>query len=142
MHSWKRKIWILLKEDTTFMAHLHITSWVLAIILIFIVSAFYGQDKTKPGKIVHMILRLDYLLLLYSGGSLIGTYISNGVSGAMLGELIVKVIAGIWVIVSMEMIGVKTKKNKPVKVWWIQFVIAAIIAIGLGFGRLPLGILP
>ncbi|MGM8212648.1 YisL family protein [Virgibacillus sp. W0430] len=124
------------------MAHLHITAWVLAVILVFIVSAFYGQEKTKQGKILHMILRLDYLLILYSGGSLLGTYIANGVSGGMLGEVIVKVIAGLWAIVAMEMIGVKTKKSKPVKSWWIQFAIAAIIAIGLGFGRLPLGILP
>ncbi|MGM8364412.1 YisL family protein [Virgibacillus sp. W0181] len=124
------------------MAHLHITAWVLAVILIFVVSALYGQEKSKPGKIVHMILRLDYLLILYSGGSLLGTYLANGVSGGMLGELIVKVIAGLWVIIALEMIGVKTNKKKPVKSWWIQFAIAAIIAIGLGFGRLPLGILP
>jgi len=40
----------------------------------------------------------------------------------------------------MEMITVKTKKEKPTKSWWIQFVIVALIAIILGFGRLPLGV--
>lgn len=116
------------------MIHLHITAWVLAFILLFVVTAFYKQGNMKPGKILHMILRLDYLLILYSGGSLFSNY-SN-----WTGELILKVLAGIWVIVTMEMITVKTKKEKPTKSWWIQFVIVALIAIILGFGRLPLGV--
>ena len=118
------------------MAHIHITGWVLAIILLFVVVSFYKQGKAKPGKILHMILRLDYLLILFSGISLFLEY-SN-----ISGELIVKVLAGLWVIASIEMISVKTNKDKPTKAWWIQFVIAALIAIILGFGRLPLGVLP
>ena len=123
------------------MAHLHITAWVLAFILLFIVTAFYKQGKAKPGKILHMILRLDYLVILYSGGSLLTNYIEFG-AGTHLGELIIKIIAGLWTIVAMEMIGVRTSKGKATKSWWIQFVIVALIAIILGFGRLPYGVLP
>lgn len=123
------------------MAHLHITAWVLAFILLFIATALYKQGKGKPGKILHMILRLDYLLILFSGGSLLADYMSNG-AGSYLPELIVKIIAGLWAIVAMEMIGVRTSKGNPAKGWWIQFAVVAIIAIGLGFGRLPYGILP
>lgn len=123
------------------MPHIHITAWVLAIILLFVVTTFYKQDKAKPGKILHMILRLDYLLLLYSGGSLLGDYMSNG-AGGYIGELMIKVIAGLWTIAAMEVIAVRTNKDKPTKGLWIQFAVAAIIAIILGFGRLPLGILP
>lgn len=123
------------------MAHLHITAWVLAFILLFIVTAFYKQGKAKPGKILHMILRLDYLLILYSGGSLLTGYIEFG-AGSHIGELIIKIIAGLWAIAAMEMIGVRTSKGKATKSWWIQFVIVALIAIILGFGRLPYGILP
>jgi len=118
------------------MAHLHITAWVLAFILLFVVTAFYKQGKEKPGKILHMILRLIYLVILYSGGSLFASY-SN-----FSGELFLKVLAGIWTIVSIELITVRTNKGKPTGAWWTQFVIAAIIAIVLGFARLPLGILP
>ena len=124
------------------MAHMHITSWVLAVILIILVAILYKQENTKVGKILHMVLRLDYLFILFTGASLLGEYLSKDSNLGHTGELIIKVIAGLWVIISMEMIGVKTGKNKPVKSWWIQFVIGAIIAIGLGFGRLPLGILP
>lgn len=118
------------------MAHLHITAWVIAFILLFVVVSFYKGGKEKPGKILHMILRLDYLVILYSGGSLFSDYT------IMSGELIVKVLAGLWTIVSIEMITVKTKKEKPTKAWWIQFAVAALIAILLGFVRLELGVLP
>ncbi|MEI3604921.1 YisL family protein [Pseudogracilibacillus sp. SE30717A] len=118
------------------MAHLHITAWLIAFILLFVVTSFYKQGKAKPGKILHMILRLDYLIILFTGISLFLQY-SN-----ISGELIIKVLAGLWAIASIEMITVKTNKDKPTKAWWIQFVIAAVIAIVLGFGRLPLGVLP
>src|SRR5699024_2370199 len=123
------------------MAHLHITGWLLAFILLFIVTAFYKQGKEKPGKSLHMILRLDYLLILYSGGSLLSIYIEFG-AGLHLGELIIQILAGLWALLALEMIGVRISKGKATIGWWIQFVIVALIAIILGFGRLPYGILP
>lgn len=116
------------------MIHLHITGWVIAIILLFVVYNFYKQGKGDRGKIFHMILRLMYLFILFSGISLFFTYENKP------GELFAKVIAGLWAIVAMEMITVKTNKQSPVKAWWIQFAIAVIIAILLGFVRLPLGV--
>lgn len=85
-----------------------------------------------------MILRLDYLLILYTGGDLFAEYASVGFP--FLGELIVKSLAGLWVIVAMEMILVKVSKSKPVKNFWIQLIIALLIVLILGFGRLPMGL--
>lgn len=113
------------------MTHLHITAWVLAFILLIVVAVFYKQGKNKPGKILHMILRLDYLLILYTGGSLFGNYFTKSNP-----ELYVKMAAGIWAIVAMELITVRLSKGKPTLVWWINFLVAAIIAIILGFVRL------
>lgn len=127
------------KEEKHLNTHLHITSWVLAIILLIITLMLYKQGKEKGGKIVHMILRLDYLLILYSGGALLSTYFANA-SGGTLGEVIVKGIAGLWAIVAIEMIAVRTGKDKSTKGAWIQFVIAFLITLILGFGRLPLGV--
>ncbi|QDP39765.1 YisL family protein [Radiobacillus deserti] len=117
--------------------HLHITSWVLAIILLLVALSFYKKDNQKAGKMVHMILRLDYLLILYSGGALLTDYFETG---AMLPEVITKLLAGIWVIGAVEMILMKTAKEKPARGAWIQFAIAFVLVLALGFGRLPLGV--
>lgn len=119
------------------MAHLHVTAWALAFILLFVVTYLFKQNDSKLGKILHMVLRLDYLVILFSGLSLFFSY-----SDKMNGELIVKVIAGLWAIVAMELITVRMNKDKPTKGFWIQLAIAALIAILLGFTRLPLGVLP
>ncbi|SHM43543.1 YisL family protein [Gracilibacillus kekensis] len=119
------------------MTHLHITAWVLALILLFVSYAFYKKGH-KAGKILHMILRLDYLLLLYSGGDLLASLFD--VNSPIFGELIIKGLAGLWVIVAMEMILVKTSKSQPTKSFWIQLIIALVFVLVLGFGRLPLGV--
>jgi len=118
--------------------HLHVTSWVLALILFAVVLFLYKQNKDKGAKIVQMILRLDYLLILYSGGDLLGNYFS----GDMVFAAIIKSLAGIWIIAAMEMIIAQMKKNKSTSSSWIQFIIAILITIGLGFGYLPGGFLP
>ncbi|WP_226037688.1 YisL family protein [Aquibacillus saliphilus] len=120
------------------MTHLHITSWVLAFILFVLALLFYKQGN-KAGKILHMVLRLDYLLILYTGGDLLMDYFT---ANMMLGEVLVKSFAGLWLISMLEMILIKTKKEKPTKNLWIQLAIAFVIVLALGFGRLPMGILP
>ncbi|UJL47601.1 YisL family protein [Virgibacillus sp. NKC19-16] len=119
--------------------HLHVTSWVLAFILFAVAYILHKQGKAKGSKIVQMILRLDYLLILYSGGALLANYFSGS---AMMGEAIFKGIAGIWAVLAMEMILVKMTRREPTKSWWIQAIIAIVITIALGFGRLPGGFLP
>ncbi|WP_164669528.1 YisL family protein [Virgibacillus doumboii] len=118
--------------------HLHVTAWALAFILFIVAVVLHKSGKAKGAKIVQMILRLDYLLILYSGGSLLGAYFN----GAQMGEAIFKALAGIWVIFAMEMISLKTGREEPTKSWWIQLVIAVILTMILGFGRLGLGFLP
>ncbi|RYG72607.1 DUF1516 family protein [Lentibacillus lipolyticus] len=118
--------------------HLHVTAWVLAFILFIVVVALNKSGKAKGAKIVQMILRLDYLLILYSGGSLLGAYFN----GPQMGEAIFKALAGIWAIFAMEMISLKSGREEATKSWWIQLVIAFILTLILGFGRLGLGFLP
>lgn len=116
------------------MTHLHITSWVLAFILLIIVTMLYKQQKNKPAKILHMILRLDYLLILFSGGHLLGLY------GSYPATLIIKIIVGIWAIVAMEMVSVGMSKERRVSGWVMQLIFVSLIAIYLGFFQLPYGI--
>lgn len=118
---------------------MHITSWVLAFILLVLVIMLHRQGKKKASKVLHMILRLDFLFILYTGGTLFSYYLP---SSDMLPEVIVKVVAGLWAIIAMEMIALKVKKDLPSRSWMIQLIIASVIAIALGFGRLPMGVLP
>src|SRR5690625_1401991 len=86
------------------MTHMHVTGWAVALILFIIALVMYNQGKAKPAKILHMILRLVYLFILYTGGDLIAHYFGGN---NLLPEAIVKGLAGIWVIAAMEMILVR-----------------------------------
>ncbi|UOQ92805.1 YisL family protein [Halobacillus shinanisalinarum] len=118
------------------MAHLHITSWVIAFALVALVTTFTRSGNEKAAKISHMILRVDYLLVLYSGGSLFASYANYDAL------VIIKLLVGLWAVAAMEMVCIKYKKKQPAASWWGQLLIAAIIALVLGFGFLELGILP
>lgn len=113
--------------------HLHITTWVVALILFFVANSLFKSGKEKPFKIVHMTLRLFYLLIIGSGLQLL-----LGL-GSISGEYIGKAILGVYVIAMMEMILVRAKKKKPTRIFWIQFVIVLIVVILLGL-RLPIGL--
>ncbi|HEX6593628.1 MAG TPA: YisL family protein [Bacillota bacterium] len=112
--------------------HLHITSWVLALILLIVVVMLHKQGKAKGAKITQMIMRLDYLLILYSGGGLLGIYFG----GPNVGLAIVKAIAGLWAIAAIEMTAIKTVKDERANSWWMQLVISLVITFILGFGFL------
>ena len=114
------------------MIHMHITTWVVAIILFFVANSLLKSGKEKPAKIVHMVLRLFYIFVLVSGFMIVsGLYQIDG-------EYIGKIILGIVTIGMMEMVLVKSKKGKPTRVFWILFFVAFILTVLLGL-RLPLG---
>ncbi|MFY4774288.1 YisL family protein [Metabacillus sp. RGM 3146] len=116
--------------------HLHITTWLLGLILFFAAVSLFNSGKMKPFTIVHMITRVFYLLILATGVQLFiaGYNLSKG-------EYFGKLFLGLVIIVLMELILVRTKKRKPVRTLWIIFVIALILVIYMGL-RLPLGFHP
>src|SRR5699024_5575872 len=91
-----------MEEDHLMNTHLHITSWVLAIVLLLVVIMLHKQGKGKGAKITQMILRLDYLLILYSGGSLLGMFFS----GPNVTLAIIKALAGLWTIAAIVMLAI------------------------------------
>lgn len=107
------------------MIHMHITAWVLGLLLFFVAYSMYTAGR--KGKGVHMVLRLMYILIIVSGFMLY-----MGVSGMhMLYGL--KMLAGLLVIGGMEMVLVKTSKKKPTGVVWTLFIISLIAVLSLGF---------
>jgi uncharacterized membrane protein SirB2 len=113
------------------MIHAHMTAWFVGIILFLIALYFQKKGKEKPLRIVQMILRLFYLLIL-------GTGITLLFSISTISPLyIVKAVLGIWVIATLEMILVKGKKGESTRIFWIQGAVAFIFVLILGF-KLPL----
>ncbi len=121
--------------------HLHITTWVIGIILFLVVLNLLKKSNEKAAKITHMVLRLFYLFIIITGALLwFNNYSQAG--GSLFTESVVKSLAGVWVIGAMEMVLGATKRGKSAFAGWLQLVIALILVLALGFGKLQLGILP
>ena len=111
--------------------HLHIFTWVVGIILFLVAASMDNESKGK--KILHMIARLFYVLILISGALLFFEYSSY--DGALYG---VKFLLGLVTIGMMEMVLVRSTKNKSVKMVWILFFVFLLATLFLGF-KLPVG---
>ena len=107
--------------------HIHITTWVLGIVF-FLLAAF----GVKP-KMMHMITRLFYILIIISGGALFMEY----GSGDQM-QYGMKFLFGILTIGMMEMVLVKQKKGKKTGLFWILFVVFLLVTMFYGF-KLPIG---
>lgn len=112
--------------------HIHITTWVLAIVLFFIAAV-----ASKPNKGVHMALRLMYILIIISGGALFMEYRSVISEGGMYYDM--KLLFGVLVIGFMEMILVRKNKGKSTTMFWVLFGIAFLVTLYLGlFGGISM----
>ena len=109
--------------------HLHITTWVIALILFFIAAV---SAKKLTG--VHMALRLFYILIIISGLALFMEHrdmiaATNDGSGMTYD---MKVLFGVLVIGFMEMILVRKNKGKAINIFWVLFAIALLVTLYLG----------
>lgn len=108
--------------------HLHITTWVITIIL-FLVAAFV-QNKG-----LHMTLRLFYILVIITGGALFMEGMKYEGYGFEYG---IKLLFGILLIGMMEMVLMRKSKNKSTTVFWVLFGIFLFLTLFVGF-KLPMG---
>ena len=105
--------------------HMHITTWVIALVL-FLIAALSG----KKMKAVHMILRLMYILVIVTGMSLFLEWRDKISESGMNYDM--KVLFGILVIGFMEMVLVRKNKGKSVNMFWVLFGIVLLITLYLG----------
>lgn len=111
----------------------HITAWALAFILFVIALILNKQGKAKGFKMVQMILRVFYLLIIITGGLLLFSLVH------ITFPYIVKATAGLWVISLLELILIRTAAKGRTLLLWFQFVVALLLVLSLGF-TLPIGI--
>ncbi|MCG3089642.1 YisL family protein [Sporosarcina cyprini] len=112
--------------------HFHIFTWVVGII-VFLVAAVLANG-TKGKKIAHMIARLFYVLILFSGVMLFTKSMNYGM-GAQYG---IKFLLGLLTIGMMEMVLVRSEKGKSVTLFWVLFFVFLFATMFLGF-KLPMG---
>ncbi|MCH7320684.1 YisL family protein [Solibacillus sp. MA9] len=105
--------------------HLHITTWVIALVLFFIAAL---ASKKLTG--VHMALRVMYILIIISGGALFLEWRDKIPESGMNYDM--KVLFGILVIGFMEMVLVRKGKGKSVNLFWILFAVALLVTLYLG----------
>jgi hypothetical protein len=115
--------------------HAHITAWVLALILFFVALSLIKSGKAKGARIVQMILRVLYLLILATGIGLLFTVYKIDV------WYILKSVVGLWIIALFEMILGRVANNRNTSVFWIQFAVAWLLVLYLGFIKLPMSFL-
>lgn len=107
--------------------HLHITTWVLALVL-FAVAALASKKMTG----VQMALRVMYILIIITGVALFMEYRDIVAEGGMYYDM--KVLFGVLVIGFMEMILGRKNKGKSLNIFWILFAIALLVTLYLGLG--------
>lgn len=113
--------------------HLHITTWVVGVILFLIAAT--GIVKSKG---VHMALRLFYILIIISGGALYWKYgIEFRTDDTGMGYDM-KFLFAFLTIAMMEMVLVKQKKGKNTGIFWVLFVAFFLVTAFYGF-KLPVG---
>lgn len=107
--------------------HLHVTTWVIGIIIFFVTYSLLKKGNPKA-KMMHMITRAFYILIILTGGMLITNF-------AIYAQ---KMIVGLLVILFMELVLVRTKKGKSTGLVWALFVLAFLYVLYLGLS-LPMG---
>ncbi|HEY2422144.1 MAG TPA: DUF1516 family protein [Neobacillus sp.] len=109
------------------MIHGHVTAWALALIIFIVALFLHKSGKLKGFKILQMILRVLYLFI-------IGTGIGMIFQGNLFDSYhILKAVIGFWIIGLFEMILMRVADNRKTSVLWIQFVVAWLLVLYLGF---------
>lgn len=110
--------------------HSHVSAWAMALILFFVVYFLESGGKKKASKILQMVLRLFYILIILTGISLL----------YLIGfpvKFIIKAFLAIWLIYSMEMIITRKAKGllmgRSQTSLWLQFVVSIVLVLLIGY---------
>jgi hypothetical protein len=95
----------------------------------------YKKNAGKKAKIFHMIVRVFYLAILATGGSMLGNYLMDaGIVNK--GPIIIKGILGLTVIGLMEIILVQRKRGEVRILNWVFFWVTLLLVLYYGYAVL------
>lgn len=113
-------------ENVSLFQGAHQGSWFFLLVLFFITYYSFTKRKVNVGKVTHMILRLFYVIMLFSGIGLLAAYNFSAFYS-------VKGIIALIMIGLMEMSCVRAKKEKPHSVVFYSGSALLLIVILMGF---------
>lgn len=118
------------------MLHGHVTGWVLLVILFIVAGILAKKGNEKGTKVVQMIMRVLYLVVIATGVGLIFSVDDNYQS--LLAPLITKVVLAIVLMGLMEMTIPKMKRGENTTIFWVLSLIVFGVILYLGYNVLPL----
>jgi peptidoglycan/LPS O-acetylase OafA/YrhL len=107
--------------------HTHASSWVILVIL-FVLSFFLTKNKVLP-----MILRLFYLIMIVTGGIML--FGQGGYDGAFH----LKALLAIILIGMMEMVLARRKKGKNALPFLIVLIVLLVVVVLIGYDVITFG---
>ncbi|PSL43954.1 uncharacterized protein DUF1516 [Salsuginibacillus halophilus] len=115
----------------TVMDMIHRAGWLILVILFLVAYINLAKGNQKPYFILHQIARLFYIVMIVTG-----VYMLFGLGFPV--AYIIKAVLALWLIYIMEAMLGRTKRgvmtDSMKKYYWLQFVIALIVVVLIGFG--------
>lgn len=105
----------------------HVGAWEVALVLLIIGYILYRMDKNKVGKVLHMILRLMFVIIIVSGVWMLFQFRAADVL------YYIKGILGIMTVGLMEMSLLRAAKDKPSGGFFIGALVLLVIVIMIGY---------
>ncbi|MFD2617129.1 DUF1516 family protein [Terrilactibacillus laevilacticus] len=115
------------------MVYVHVASWTILLIFFFFGFVLNTLDVVQGNKIIHLIARVFYIVVFLTGLHLVTNY---GMNEHEWVWPIIKMCFGLFVILSIEGILVRLKKQKKTGVYWVLFAVGLIGTFGIGYGIL------
>lgn len=110
--------------------HPHAHFWALLVVLFLVTYFLYKSNVAKGAKIVHMIVRLLFIIMIGTGIGLLSIY-------GFPFTYILKGILAISLVYFMEMILVKTKRGtadgKTIAYYWIMCLVTLMLVLLIAF---------
>lgn len=113
-------------ENVGIFQGIHRGSWFLLLVLFLLSYFLLSVGKEKIGKITHMVLRLFYIIMLFSGIGLLVAYNFSAFYS-------VKGIIALIMIGLMEISCVRAMKGKPNRIVFYAGSILLLVVILMGF---------
>lgn len=113
-------------ENVSIFQGIHRGSWFFLLVLFLLSYYLLSVGKEKTGKITHMVLRLFYIVMLFSGIGLLMAY--NFSAFYSVKGIIAFIMIGL-----MEISCVRAKKGKPNRLAFYAGSVLLLIVILMGF---------